>query len=415
MELILIGAAIVGTLLSSLGRDGLQALFAFIIGAFVQGRVMSHSRAECDPSLHKRRTLPAYLLEQTAAHGLVCGAAFVVCATTHRDWYLFGAMLAGSAYGRTYYDKSDTTGVRAWPALRRARLWQWLRHLFQHRVLRVSFGGAEAPAPARAALYACHPHGIFGLFVVLSFMATTQDSDSDSEETLVVTLDDDVEAPAKTRLARLPTMKPRPPPTPEPPTNHPPKRTIEDAPRPRPVAIGIHSLLLAIPLVRELALWMGAVDVHWDALRYQMEREHRDVAVIPEGVLGMGKRLPSARERLGFLKRAFDAGDVDVVPVLCPNETDLCHVWAGEWEWVTNIREWSLQCKYLRYPFPTWFVGPVSRGPLVTLVGPRHTTRLGEDFITYRARYAIAVANLWRAWYAYQQQLRATRQGDWTT
>jgi hypothetical protein len=358
-----------------------------------------------------------------------------------------GFIIGAFGYGATYYDQSEIKGTRQWKTLRRARIWRLVKQCFRYEIHHYphlvddSAAAAATTASSRKStkkktakamnsdqhtgnsprttqktkeqdsdnpiLYACSPHAMCSLFAFLTFMVEEKNDDDEgpsggySKEGLnVKRKDDDGDngrcAPrAAGDIGKSTRRKPwrlR---------YHPQQQRTYTKTRDSTVMMGVHALLTTIPVVREFVLWMGGVDARWESLAYQIEHQYRSVAVVPDGVLGMGKRLPGARQRRGFLRRVFDMTeiDVDIVPVICPNEESLCIVWDNEWSWITRVRQWCMDCPAIRYPFPTFFLGPWPHKPLIVLVGPRHCKRRGEGFKSYCKRYQQLELALWHRWY----------------
>jgi hypothetical protein len=187
-------------------------------------------------------------------------------------------------------------------------------------------------------LYACRPHGIWSLYVFLNFMVIGDGISGGCGSGYKPKHHFDEEK-MNTKDGKLQQRN-----GPKPNKKQKKSRTTDGAVL---FFVGVHSLLLAIPIVREFMLWMGAIDVSWQAIVYQLTRTDAicHVAIIPEGVRGIGKPLAAATshphavallpswhaKQWGFLHRLFHMElDVDIIPVICPTETSLCHIWTGE-------------------------------------------------------------------------------------
>lgn len=247
-------------------------------------------------------------------------------------WPLFTLGLAAHAgfaaglwlYGPYYYDRSERDGSRNWPEFRRRwgrPLWAGLQRLYRFRLAQpLPEPGPDAPV----LLYACHPHGLFALFVGLTFL---------------------------------------------------PGRTGRPG-----VRVAVHHNLMCVPVVRELLLWFGCIDASRDVVRAALQRGE-SVAVVPGGVYEMGAPvLPRSARPAGFLRLAAELG-VPVVPVVCPAEETVVWTWRGEWAAVTRLRRAML--RVLRYPFPTFFWLRVAPPPLVVHAAQRALRP--QDYPTFEA------------------------------
>ncbi len=159
----------------------------------------------------------------------------------------FVGFILGYAYHRSYNDGAELSGARASELFRRCIsgvFWYVAHHYFQYELHYE--GDARARLPHGGCIYASHPHGLFP--IGLACMLT---------------------APHDVWLkARL----------------------------------GVHRLVFAVPLVRELALWFGCVDVGHDAMRAQIERG-TPVLLVPGG----------CREMIREVKADDDAEEGEVV------------------------------------------------------------------------------------------------------
>lgn len=141
---------------------------------------------------------------------------------------IFVTFIVTMAYARTYYDRSELKGGRAWPWLRRLRLWQWCRRCYRHKVVRY---GEELPLGVlrRPVLYICSPHGVNATSFFFTFL-------------------------------------------------------VEPGPDEAwPVSGAVLNLLLGIPILREFLLAMGCVNVDRETLMRQLIKKKHSVALIPEG------------------------------------------------------------------------------------------------------------------------------------
>lgn len=120
----------------------------------------------------------------------------------------------------------------------------------------------------------------------------------------------------------------------------------------------VHSLLLKIPLLRELAFWMGCSSIERQNFEQKLQTD-QPLALVPGGVREMilnfkGKMAVDPPNHIGFLKLIYNSKkDVAVVPCWSPSENKL--FWT--WDVFQGLRLLSTQ--KIRYPFPTFFVGPL--------------------------------------------------------
>ena len=139
------------------------------------------------------------------------------------------------------------------------------------------------------------------------------------------------------------------------------------------------SVLLRIPLVRQLANMGGMASVSRANMLHHLLNDRKSVYVMPGGVqemlLARSDRLdlyldpspPHLREHRGFLRLAW-AHKIPVVPVYEDGQHALYHIWnpSGMCGLLGSMRRWTV--KRFGYPFPTVFWGP-RVVPLLTRVG----------------------------------------------
>lgn len=219
-------------------------------------------------------------------------------------------MVATLAYGRFYYDKAECDGTARyyWPAARSTFVGALLRRLLRHELV-------EAPSslPPGPVLFACRPHGIFVVSAWLTFLLGA----------------------------------------------------YERPPRPR-VLLAIHSVIFAIPGLREFALMLGCIDVSRASIEAALARGY-SVAVLPGGVKEMGPSVVPLPDEPGIVKLAQDY-DVPLVPVWFGGEVALFWVWHGEPRWVAAAR--ALCITRWRIPFPLFWCPRFWRVPrLRTIMG----------------------------------------------
>lgn len=260
-------------------------------------------------------------------------------------------------YGKPYWDGAEKTGDRYWPWFCSWRIWAWIRSRFHYSITpyfsppqRNEKEKEEEWDTSRIpTLYVCYPHGVFALFVIGTFMV-------------------------------LPSP-------------------ITFLSKKRETRVGGHWLLTAIPLLRELALWAGVVDARWNVIEAQF-RAGRDVAIIPEGVWGMGTPMGTDPRQIHrhFLKRVYDSPTpIQIRIVYCPNEKLVCKCWSvqSEWKIIAAIRRACIAA--VGYPFPTIFLGPWPfRGAALTttISEPIHANKHAESLEELEHRFDAVFARL---------------------
>jgi len=179
---------------------------------------------------------------------------------------------AGYAYHPYYNDGAERSGARAWPFFRGLvshGLALVARHYFSYRVVYMPADGtpsalleevvkqhvlAEGDEQPKAAIFAAHPHGLF----------------------------------AVSSLALLVSAQPW-----------------------RSLTPCIHRHVFAVPVLRELALWLGAIDVSAENIRARLDRG-RSVFMVPGGCREMIQVAASGGRAGGGAGR--DANDITPKP-----------------------------------------------------------------------------------------------------
>jgi hypothetical protein len=219
------------------------------------------------------------------------GASFVV------------GFLVATLYDLYSRDGSERRGDgrRFHPWLRNARPFRWLKALLAYELKKY-----ETPPPAGPVLYACRPHGMLAVSAWLTFLDGTMDR----------------------RLGN-------------------PRATDT-----RPVLLAVHSVLFSLPLVRDLALALGCIDVSRESIEAALAHGY-SVAVLPGGVREMGAPLAALpqSELPGVVKVAWDY-DMPLVPVYFGGEAQLCWVWKNEPRVVKWLRAQSFRWTRLFFPLP---------------------------------------------------------------
>ena len=238
-------------------------------------------------------------------------------------------------YGATYYDRSETTGSRAWRALRRCSWWGRCRRFYRHEVRTADFdasGRADVPC-----LFAASPHGVNAASFFFSFIALTEEM--------------------QTRLGG------------------------------KAIECGIWNLFFWFPILREIVLALGCVNVRWHTIESALRVRGSHFALIPGGVYEIAPAVPPP-PRTGFLKLAYSLQDrADCAFVYLENEAKVYSTWGDRW----RFRQWALAL--IGVPI-TFYFGPRPTHPLRVWIGARHVYREGESYVEYEARWFKAVGEL---------------------
>ena len=113
------------------------------------------------------------------------------------------------------------------------------------------------------------------------------------------------------------------------------------------VRMAVHSWIFTIPIIRDLMLWIGCIDVTPETIGVALARGWR-VGLVPGGVreLNNDKQKPA-----GFLQWSYYCWKAPVIPVWLPDEMAICHVWTpSRLAWLREVG-----MKWLRYPMGTFF------------------------------------------------------------
>ncbi len=238
---------------------------------------------------------------------LLGGAAAFVC-WIWTSWIItfFIGFSIALCYGRWYWDGSEYDGRKEWPAFRKLRLWSVLHRYFSHEI---RFLGNSAVAfrklrdEGRPCMFAVHPHGLFCVSGPVGFGLHGGRTD--------------------------------------------------DMPK---LYIAVSSAVFFFPVLRELFLWMGAVDVGRATVGKMLD-EKKFVGLAPGGVRAMILSKPGSLDLYvgheGFLKICYDR-KVPLAPAFAMGENDVFSTFTTPS--LSKVRSWCVAV--LGYPLPSFFVGP---------------------------------------------------------
>ncbi len=233
-------------------------------------------------------------------------------------------------YGSTYYDKAEIKGNRAWTALRRWRRLRCYQRCYRHQVI----VDPEAHTESRdnVCIYAASPHGVNSVSFILTFLLERGD-----------------------HLRLL---------------------------SPNGLRCGTFDKIFWLPLLREAALLFGCVSVKEKALRKQLFKMRRDVAIIPAGMWEIAPPDDyQPKQQPGFLRIAWEAqGTVDCAHVYHHGEEENYCTVGRNWP----IRKWLIRKLGATL---TFYAGAFCRYPLTTFISTRHRWRDGESFDAYCQRW----------------------------
>lgn len=194
----------------------------------------------------------------------------------------------GFFYGAWYWDGSERGVGRSWPAFRALSIWRWTLHAYWRRApvalhaLELGEDGApEGIVPQPGPLLLAHrPHGLFPVGVPVHWGCY---------------------GPRGPPGGGVPWL---------------------DADKLRDAAIATTRLVMATPIVRDVALWLGCIDAGWNSLTDALRRD-RYVHIMPGGVRE-GMRHHHHREEI---YAGHEVGGVGVWPGHHSPEAGLR--WAG--------------------------------------------------------------------------------------
>jgi hypothetical protein len=166
----------------------------------------------------------------------------------------------------------------------------------------------------------------------------------------------------------------------------------------------VHRHMFFFPVVRELALWLGLVDVTHNNMVSLLE-QGRSLYLAPGGCREMiiDKEHPVQTRHSGFLSIAYEQG-VPVYPVIHIGQDEVFRSWT--WPALDSFRTICLDLT--GYPFPTFFTPPLPK-KLSTYVFPafRPTTYDTEE--AFIAAYWKAVVKHYEALKVERQQAQEKR------
>lgn len=123
----------------------------------------------------------------------------------------------------------------------------------------------------------------------------------------------------------------------------------------------IHSTIFLIPLLREMAGWMGCTTVSEKDIKTGLENTGR-IVMAPGGIADIANEGNEVKKRRGFLRVAKEEG-ASVVPVWIPEERSYYRMWMPMGR---TLERW------LRYPVPMFIWGMT----LMPLLPRRVRTRI---------------------------------------
>ena len=265
---------------------------------------------------------------------VIMSSILVILAISSIGAALFIAFLVGLLYSKSYYDGAENTGSRKWPAFQRLITnitYPIQRHYFDYniRYATVELKGyietilADADATITTIIFSGHPHGLVAINSFFNVGCWHR------------------------------------------------------------VVPCVHRHVFAIPGVRELALWLGAIDVTRENITEKLKT--RSVYIAAGGCREM-ILSPDAlqRKHQGFLRLAFSLNK-PVVPLIHLGQERAFRSYSCAW--LDKIRHVVLDIT--GYPFPT-FCSPPLPVTLTTHVFPLHwPTQYGDEKSFIDAYYEL--------------------------
>lgn len=219
---------------------------------------------------------------------------------------------AGLLYALSYYDRTERTGTRRWLSLQRflsVNLFGFIkRYYFGYEVIYRGVDKEEVMRYQRSngttAIFAASPHGLFAIGTF--FLVATPDYRT------------------KTGLHW------------------------------KHVRPCIHRHVFAVPFLRDIALWLGAIDVSREPIEQMLDST--SVIIAPGGTREMiiDPDAPIQTRHTGFLRLAYSK-QKPVFPVLHIGQDNVFRSYSCKP--LDTIRQ--LVLAYTGYPFPTFFIGPL--------------------------------------------------------
>lgn len=279
---------------------------------------------------------------------LIAGAAAFAC-WLWTSWVItfFIGFSIALCYGRWYWDGSEYDGKKEWPAFRKLRIWSVLHWYFSHEIRFVDefetrYGIEKSTEKyvlskfedlrkeGLPCMFAVHPHGLFTMSGPVGFGLHGGRTDG------------------------MPKLY-----------------------------IGVSSMVFFFPILRELFLWMGAVDVGRKTVEIMLDRGNF-VGLAPGGVREMILSKPGSLDLFlgheGFLKIAYEK-KVPIAPVFARGENDVFFTFTTPV--LSKLR--SACVSIFGYPLPSFFIGP-RRTRLTTFCGePMYPLRYNNyEYFKYR-------------------------------
>ena len=252
----------------------------------------------------------------------------------------------GIWYAPSYYDASECDGRRKWSWLQKAMAQNCIvtllrNHYFNHTLVYTDTDGEVKPVSdayyARLSdnnetvIFAGHPHGLFAISsLLLVGLPSVRPSRIDSHlwKRTTESADDDDNGKQKDTMAK--------------PSSH--------WSNVRPC---VHRHLFSIPLLRDLALWLGAIDVSRENITRTLKTH--SVYLSPGGCREMiiDGDSTAQRRHTGFLRLAYAERKL-VYPVLHHGQARAFRSYSCAW--LDRVRHIVLDLT--GYPFPSFFLGP---------------------------------------------------------
>jgi 1-acyl-sn-glycerol-3-phosphate acyltransferase len=256
-------------------------------------------------------------------------------------------LFIATVYSKSYYDKSETNGSRKWPrfqALLTRLTERFQKNRFNYTIV---YKGAEdleervalylsPKEDAPRAIFAANPHGVVAICTLFN---------------VITPLD----------------------------------------PKWLNITVCIHQYIFAVPVLRDIALWVGAIDVTRENIIERLKTH--SVYILPGGCKEMIIDFddPIQSYHKGFLRIAFEEKK-PVFPVLHIGQEDVFPSYSTGW--LDRKIRMPVQ-EFIGYPFPTFFSLFPFKSDLTTYVFEPHLPEKYNDIETFIDDYYIKVKEMY--------------------